>query len=210
MLPYHFEQLVALVLEALKTQEKRASRLARVTFHGCRCQRNKKKRSQAIIRLSILWGQKFKRRVTFENQESVMCHWGRASFFSRWSPCVWPSADWQQGMGVCVGGDRIHLLSAWLYMVCFVFASLGQHWHIEVFISRKQVTGRGASLCAWVCFYACLGAYISALHQLVYCMHIMEGVHVSACMWVNVHSYISVCVIFGGLLQRRINQWCLG
>lgn len=74
MLPHHFEQLVALLLEALKTQEKRASRLARATFHGCCCQRNKKKRSQAIIRLSILRGQKFKRLVTFENQESVMCH----------------------------------------------------------------------------------------------------------------------------------------
>lgn len=35
---------------------------------------NKKKRSQAIIRVSVLRGQKFKRLVTFENQESVMCH----------------------------------------------------------------------------------------------------------------------------------------
>lgn len=74
-----------------------------------------------------------------------MCHWGRASFFSRRSPCVCarvcvsPSADWQLGLGVCVGGDRMHLLSAWLYMVGFVFATPGQHWHIEVFISRKQV-----------------------------------------------------------------------
>lgn len=71
-------------------RRKRASRLARVTFHGCRCQRDKRKRSRAIIRLSVLRGQKFKRLVTFENQESVMCHWGRASFFSRRSPCVCP------------------------------------------------------------------------------------------------------------------------
>lgn len=61
--------------------------------------------------------------------------------------CV-PSTDWQLGMGVCVGGDRIYLLSAWLYMVCFVFATPGQHWHIEVFISRKQVVKeRGELLC---------------------------------------------------------------
>lgn len=38
--------------------------------------------------------------------------------------CV-PFTDWQLGMRVCVGGDRIHLLSAWLYMVCFVFATPG-------------------------------------------------------------------------------------
>lgn len=53
---------------------------------------------------------------------------------------------------------------------------------------------RATSLCAWACSLACLRACSSALHQLVYCMHIMEGVHVSACMCVNVRSYISVCV----------------
>lgn len=62
--------------------------------------------------------------------------------------CV-PFSDWQLGMGVCVGGDRIHLLSAWLYMVCFVFATPGQDWHIEVFISRKQVAEERDEL---VCF----------------------------------------------------------
>lgn len=122
--------------------------------------------------------------------------------------CV-PTADWQLGMGVCVGGDRIHLLSAWLYMVCFVYATPGQRWHIEVFISRKQVVEErdeparvtpspSSPVCA------------SALHQLVHCKRIMEGVHVSACMCVNVHYYILARVILGGLLQRRINQWCLG
>lgn len=53
---------------------------------------------------------------------------------------------------------------------------------------------RATSLCAWACSLACLRACSSALHQLVYCMHIMEGVHVSACMCVNVRSFISACV----------------
>lgn len=110
------------------------------------------------------------------------------------------SADWQLGMGVCVCGVRIHLLSAWLYMVCFVFASHGQQWHIEDFISRKQVPEEVAHISLLL---LCIWTYPT-------CMHVMEGIHVSACMCVSVHSYFSVSVIFAGLLQRRINQWCLG
>lgn len=121
--------------------------------------------------------------------------------------CV-PSSDWQLGIGVCVGGDRIHLLSAWLYMVCFVSATVGQQWHIEVFISRKQVAEERDELVR-ISWFPSLSVCYCAVPTL-YCMHIMECVHVSAPVCVNVRSYISVCVIFGGLLQRRINQWCLG
>lgn len=51
----------------------------------------------------------------------------------------------------------------------------------------------------------CLHVCVPAPGPLVYCKDIMEGLHVYACMGVNVHRYI-LCVILGGLLQRRINQ----
>lgn len=99
----------------------------------------------------------------------------------------------------------------------YIFCQLGYTWCVLFSLALDSTDTlrfslavsrwwrKGTSLCAQVLF-PCLPVCASALHQLVYCMHIMEGVHVSACMCVNVHSYISVCVIFGGLLQRRINQ----
>lgn len=98
----------------------------------------------------------------------------------------------------------------------YIFCQLGYTWCVLFSLAMDSTDTlrfslavsrwwrKGTSLSSQVCFHAFLCA--SALHQLVYCMHIMEGVHVSACMCVSVHSYISVRVIFGGLLQTRINQ----
>lgn len=163
-----------------------------MTFHGCRCQRNKKKCSQAIIRLSILRGHEFKRLVTFENQESVRCHWGRASFFSRRSP--WVSSLLTDSLG-------------WEFVLVeteYIFCLLGYTWRVlsslpldstdtlRFSLAVSRWWRRGTSLCASLCSHPCLCA--SALHQLVYCKHITEGVHVSGRVCLNVQHYIfSVC-----------------
>lgn len=124
--------------------------------------------------------------------------------------CV-PSADWQLGMGVCVGGDRIHLLSAWFYMVCFVFDTPGQHWHIEVFISRKQVAEESDELVR-MSLLPCLSARVFICTAPACILYAYHGGRTCVCLHVRECSlfYFGVCVIFWGLLQRRINQWCLG
>lgn len=51
--------------------------------------------------------------------------------------------------------------------------------------------------CLCLCTHSWLCAFTSALHHLVYCMRVMEGVHVSACVCVNVHSlYLSMSDIW--------------
>lgn len=116
--------------------------------------------------------------------------------------CV-PSADWQLGMGVCVGGDRIHLLSAWLYMVCFVFPTPGQRWHIEVFISRKQVAKESDELVRMslppclsvtVCVRVCVCVHFCTCTNL-YTVLVSWGAYMClpACVWMFT-PYISVRV----------------
>lgn len=83
-------------------------------------------------------------------------------------------------------------------MVCFVFSIPGSHWHIEVFISRKQVVERD-ELCAHTPTHespsnACL--WVRALHFTnLYAYH---GVCTCVCLHVRELSllYFSVCDIW--------------
>lgn len=163
MLPYHFEQLVATVLVALSNTWEKCD--TEWHFRAAPARETRRKHSQAIIRLFALRGRKFKRLVTFEKSEEFDVSLRKGFFLSPVDllVCV-PSVDWQLGTRVCVGVDRIHLLSAWLYMVCFVSTTTGQHWHIEVFISRKQVVEERGQAWMRASLFPCLPLCVSALH----------------------------------------------
>lgn len=191
------------------------------THRSCKVKRNfhampkeTRRRSNAII---IMRGQQCKR---LEKNKSVVCS---ISFFSCLSPCVHAR--------VCVCVCSL-LTDSWEWKFVFleteyIFCLLGYTWCVLSFlaldhtdtlrfslaVSRwwREGCGRAGAhahtptqVSLW-CLSSCFGICTSPT-----CMQIMECVHVSARVCVDVHSYISVSVIFGGLLQRRINQWCLG
>ena len=118
--------------------------------------KNKKRCSHAIIRLSILQGREFKRLVTFENQESVICHWGRASFFSRRSPCVsLPLTDSQGWEFVLVETEYIFCLLGYTCRVLSLLP-LDSTDTLRFSLAVSRWRRRGTNLCASVSFHPCL------------------------------------------------------
>lgn len=176
--------------------EERLPRLVRVTFHGG-CYPPKNPTSGRALKPSSASPSceaRNSKDLSLLNIRRVWCVIEEGLLSSLVDPlvCV-PSADWQRGMGVCVGGDRIHLLSAWLYMECFVFASPGQHCHIEVFISRKQVVGVCPSLALCAHDVRTAPAHVARTShggRTCVCRHVYECSlsYFSVCVW-----YLEVC-----------------
>lgn len=184
MLPYHSEQLVALVLEALNSAGEKSFKVSQSDISWLPLP--KKQEGMLSSHHQTLHLARPRIQKTCHFWKSGECDVSLRKGFFLLSPISLGvlSADWQLGMGVCVGGDRIHLLSAWLYMVCFVFATPGQHWHIEIFISRKQVAEEeGRAYCASLCSHPlpalhlhCTNLYTVSVSQRAYMCR-------AACVW---------------------------
>ena len=165
MLPYHFEHLVAIVLEALNNT---GGKSFKVRQSDISWRLLPKKLEETLLKSSLgslSYEARNSKDLSLLKIRRVWCVIEEGLLSSPVDPlvCV-PFADWQLGTRVCVGADRTHLLSAWLYMVCFVFASPGRHWHIEVFISRKQVVEERDMLVRmslFPCLPVCIGTTLN-------------------------------------------------